>query len=207
MFELKGHIMKLIVGLGNPETKYEKTRHNIGFEIVDYLQKKLMVSSGKEKFQGILSEKNIAGEKILFLKPQTYMNLSGNSVIEVVNFYKINPKKDMIIVYDDMDLELGNLRIKEKGSSGGHNGIKSIISHLGDEFLRVKCGIGKAKGENTINFVLGKFTKDEEENVEHMKERATECLLEMIKENDLAKVMQKYNNKIKTIKKGGKINE
>ena len=141
--------MKLIVGLGNPGNKYEKTRHNIGFEVISKLQEELNIVGEKDKFQGLLSEKNIDGEKVLFLKPQTFMNLSGNSIIEVINFYKLNPKTDLVVIYDDMDLPVGKLRVKEKGSSGGHNGIKSIISHLGDEFLRIKCGIGKPK-DNTV---------------------------------------------------------
>lgn len=130
--------MKLVVGLGNPGDKYAKTRHNIGFEVINKLQKDLNIIGEKDKFQGLLSEKNIDGEKVLFLKPQTFMNLSGNSIAAVINFYKIDVKNDMIVIYDDMDLPVGKLRVKEKGSSGGHNGIKSIISHLGDEFLRIK---------------------------------------------------------------------
>ncbi len=123
--------MKLVVGLGNPGDKYAKTRHNIGFEVINRLQKDLNIVGEKDKFQGFLSEKNIDGEKVLFLKPQTFMNLSGNSIAAVVNFYKIDAKNDMIVIYDDMDLPVGKMRVKEKGSSGGHNGIKSIISHLG----------------------------------------------------------------------------
>ena len=150
--------MKLVVGLGNPGDKYAKTRHNIGFEVINKLQKDLNIIGEKDKFQGLLSEKNIDGEKVLFLKPQTFMNLSGNSIAAVINFYKIDVKNDMIVIYDDMDLPVGKLRVKEKGSSGGHNGIKSIISHLGDEFLRIKCGIGKSK-DDTIDFVLVSLIK------------------------------------------------
>lgn len=186
--------MKLIVGLGNPGSKYEKTRHNIGFEVINYLQKELGITTEKEKFQGLISEKNIDGEKVLFLKPQTFMNLSGNSIIEVINFYKLNPKTDLVVIYDDMDLPVGKLRVKEKGSSGGHNGIKSIISHLGDEFLRIKCGIGKPK-DNTIDFVLGQFSKSEQEEVTLMIENATKCACDIIKDIELSKIMQKYNKK------------
>lgn len=186
--------MKLIVGLGNPGSKYEKTRHNIGFEVINYLQKDLGITNEKEKFQGLISEKNIDGEKVLFLKPQTFMNLSGNSIIEVINFYKLNPKTDLVVIYDDMDLPVGKLRVKEKGSSGGHNGIKSIISHLGDEFLRIKCGIGKPK-DNTIDFVLGQFSKSEQEEVTLMIENASKCACDIIKDIELSKIMQKYNKK------------
>lgn len=186
--------MKLVVGLGNPGDKYAKTRHNIGFEVIGKLQKDLNIIGEKDKFQGLLSEKNIDGEKVLFLKPQTFMNLSGNSVAAVVNFYKIDAKNDMIVIYDDMDLPVGKLRVKEKGSSGGHNGIKSIISHLGDEFLRIKCGIGKSK-DDTIDFVLGQFDKSEQEIVDKMLENASDCALDLIRDIELGRIMQKYNKK------------
>lgn len=186
--------MKLVVGLGNPGDKYAKTRHNIGFEVIKKLQKDLNIIGEKDKFQGLLSEKNIDGEKVLFLKPQTFMNLSGNSIAAVVNFYKIDAKSDMIVIYDDMDLPVGKLRVKEKGSSGGHNGIKSIISHLGDEFLRIKCGIGKSK-DDTIDFVLGQFDKSEQEIVDKMLENASDCALDLIRDIELGRIMQKYNKK------------
>lgn len=186
--------MKLIVGLGNPGDKYAKTRHNIGFEVINKLQKDLNIIWEKDKFQGLLSEKNIDGEKVLFLKPQTFMNLSGNSIAAVINFYKIDAKNDMIVIYDDMDLPVGKLRVKEKGSSGGHNGIKSIISHLGDEFLRIKCGIGKSK-DDTIDFVLGQFDKSEQETVDKMIENASNCALDLVRDVELGRIMQKYNKK------------
>ena len=186
--------MKLIVGLGNPGNKYEKTRHNIGFEVINHLQKEMGITNEREKFQGLLSEKNIDGEKVLFLKPQTFMNLSGNSIIEVVNFYKIDPQKELIVIYDDMDLPVGKLRVKEKGSSGGHNGIKSIISHLGDQFLRIKCGIGRGK-ENTVDFVLGQFDKSEQKEVTLMIENASKCAIDIIQDIEIGKIMQKYNKK------------
>lgn len=186
--------MKLVVGLGNPGDKYAKTRHNIGFEVINRLQKNLNIVGEKDKFQGFLSEKNIDGEKVLFLKPQTFMNLSGNSIAAVVNFYKIDAKNDMIVIYDDMDLPVGKMRVKEKGSSGGHNGIKSIISHLGDEFLRIKCGIGKSK-DDTVDFVLGQFDKSEQEIVDKMIENASDCALDLIRDVELGRIMQKYNKK------------
>ncbi len=186
--------MKLVVGLGNPGDKYAKTRHNIGFEVINKLQKDLNIIGEKDKFQGLLSEKNIDGEKVLFLKPQTFMNLSGNSIAAVINFYKIDVKNDMIVIYDDMDLPVGKLRVKEKGSSGGHNGIKSIISHLGDEFLRIKCGIGKSK-DDTIDFVLGQFDKSEQETVDKMIESASNCALDLVRDLELGRIMQKYNKK------------
>lgn len=186
--------MKLVVGLGNPGDKYAKTRHNIGFEVINKLQEDLNIIGEKDKFQGLLSEKNIDGEKVLFLKPQTFMNLSGNSIAAIINFYKIDAKNDMIVIYDDMDLPVGKLRVKEKGSSGGHNGIKSIISHLGDEFLRIKCGIGKSK-DDTIDFVLGQFDKSEQETVDKMIESASNCALDLVRDVELGRIMQKYNKK------------
>lgn len=122
------------------------------------------------------------------------MNLSGNSIAAVINFYKIDAKNDMIVIYDDMDLPVGKLRVKEKGSSGGHNGIKSIISHLGDEFLRIKCGIGKSK-DDTIDFVLGQFDKSEQETVDKMIENASNCALDLVRDVELGRIMQKYNKK------------
>ena len=180
--------MKLIVGLGNPGLKYEKTRHNIGFDILDLLAKKVKLGSVKEKFNGIIGEFNFKGEKILFLKPQTFMNLSGDCVGAVIKFYKIE-KEDILIVYDDMDLPLGKLRFKEKGSSGGHNGIKSIISHIGEEFSRIKCGIGKPiVKDNNIDFVLGKFSKEEQIIVDEMMVNGIECIENFLEEVDKEKI-------------------
>jgi len=150
--------MKLIVGLGNPGEKYEDTRHNIGFKVIDYLVEEYNGTAFREKFQGLISEITYKDDKILLLKPQTYMNLSGNSVNDVVKFFKLNPKEDLIVAFDDMDLKSGQIKIKRKGSAGGHNGMKSIISHLGEEFIRVKLGIGKPDTrEEVINYVLGRF--------------------------------------------------
>lgn len=187
--------MKLIVGLGNPGNKYEKTRHNIGFEVVDRFAQEIGISSLKDKFQGLLGETTYKGEKIYILKPQTYMNLSGNSLSAVAKFYKIE-NKDIVVVYDDMDLPLGKLRYKENGSSGGHNGIKSIISHIGENFKRIKCGIGKPPAKDVnIDFVLGKFTKEEQINVDDMIKKSNSCLKDIIDELDSQLIMQNYNKK------------
>ena len=186
--------MKVVIGLGNPGKKYEKTRHNIGFIAVDNLRKKMNISDEREKFQALVSEKNIDGEKVIFLKPQTFMNLSGNSVIEIVNFYKLDPKKDIIVIYDDMDLSFGDIRIREKGSSGGHNGIKSIISHIGEEFIRIKCGIG-AKEKDAIEHVLGEFNQTEQKDLEEILEKIYNCVIEMLSVQNLDRIMQKYNKK------------
>ena len=186
--------MKVVIGLGNPGKKYEKTRHNIGFIAVDNLRKKMNISDEREKFQALVSEKNIDGEKVIFLKPQTFMNLSGNSVIEIVNFYKLDPKKDIIVIYDDMDLSFGDIRIREKGSSGGHNGIKSIISHIGEEFIRIKCGIG-AKEKDAVEHVLGEFNQTEQKDLDEILEKINNCVIEMLSVQNLDRIMQKYNKK------------
>lgn len=186
--------MKLVVGLGNPGKQYAQTRHNIGFDVIEKLCSELDIISSREKFNGIIDETIYNGEKVLLLRPLTFMNLSGNSIIEVVNFYKLDPKKDVIVIYDDMDLPLGKIRIRERGSSGGHNGIKSIISHIGDEFLRIRCGIGKSGG-NTINFVLGMFNENEQKEIDEMIKNASACTLQILKKVDLGKIMQKYNRK------------
>ena len=191
--------MKVIIGLGNPGKKYEKTRHNIGFIAIDSLRKKLNISDEREKFQAFMSEKNIDGEKVIFLKPQTFMNLSGNSVIEIVNFYKLDPKKDIIVIYDDMDLPFGDIRIREKGSSAGHNGIKSIISHIGEEFVRIKCGIG-VKEKDAIEHVLGEFNQTEQKSLDEILEKINNCVIEMLSVQNLDRIMQKYNKKKETSK-------
>ena len=191
--------MKVVIGLGNPGKKYEKTRHNIGFIAVDNLRKEMNISDEREKFQALVSEKNIDGEKVIFLKPQTFMNLSGNSVIEIVNFYKLDPKKDIIVIYDDMDLSFGDIRIREKGSSGGHNGIKSIISHIGEEFIRIKCGIG-AKEKDAVEHVLGEFNQTEQKDLDEILEKINNCVIEMLSVQNLDRIMQKYNKKKEKLK-------
>ena len=191
--------MKVVIGLGNPGKKYEKTRHNIGFIAIDNLRKKMNISDEREKFQALVSEKNIDGEKVIFLKPQTFMNLSGNSVMEIVNFYKLDPKKDIIVIYDDMDLSFGDIRIREKGSSGGHNGIKSIISHIGEEFIRIKCGIG-AKEKDAVEHVLGEFNQTEQKDLDEILEKINNCVIEMLSVQNLDRIMQKYNKKKEKLK-------
>ena len=191
--------MKVVIGLGNPGKKYEKTRHNIGFIAIDTFRKKMNISDEREKFQALVCEKNIDGEKVIFLKPQTFMNLSGNSVIEIINFYKLDPKKDIIVIYDDMDLSFGDIRIREKGSSGGHNGVKSIISHIGEEFIRIKCGIG-AKERDAVEHVLGEFNQTEQKDLDEILEIVDNCIIEMLTVQNLDRIMQKYNKKKEKLK-------
>ena len=191
--------MKVVIGLGNPGKKYERTRHNMGFIAVDSLRKKFNLNDEREKFQALVSEKNIDGEKVIFFKPQTFMNLSGNAVIEIINFYKLDPKKDIIVIYDDMDLPFGDIRIREKGSSGGHNGIKSIISHIGEEFIRIKCGIG-AKEKDAVEHVLGEFNQTEQKNLDKILVNINNCLEEILNVQNLDRIMQKYNKKKEKLK-------
>ena len=191
--------MKVVIGLGNPGKKYEKTRHNIGFIAVDSLRKKFNLNDEREKFQALVSEKNIDGEKVIFFKPQTFMNLSGNAVIEIINFYKLDPKKDIIVIYDDMDLSFGDIRIRERGSSGGHNGIKSIISHIGEEFIRIKCGIG-TKEKDAVEHVLGEFNQTEQKDLDEILENINNCVIEMLSVQNLDRIMQKYNKKKEKLK-------
>jgi peptidyl-tRNA hydrolase, PTH1 family len=154
-------IPQLIVGLGNPGTKYDRTRHNVGFDLVDSLAKRWQISlSDRKQFQGIYGEGfGSHNAKIRLLKPQTFMNLSGQSVRATIDWFKL-PPTSVLVVYDDLDLPLGKIRLRLSGSAGGHNGMKSIISHLGtQDFPRVRIGIGKSTGEkDTISHVLGKFS-------------------------------------------------
>lgn len=188
--------MKLIVGLGNPGEKYKGTRHNIGFEAIDFIAKEFQVDNFKKKYQGEISFFEWQGEKVALLKPLTYMNLSGNSIQEVVKFYKLDPREDLIVIYDDMDLDLARIKIKRKGRAGGHNGIKSIISHLGEDFIRIKCGIGKPeKKEDVINYVLGKFSKGEIEAVEEILIKNLEISKALLNTINVEKVISLYNRK------------
>ena len=186
-----GKGMYLIVGLGNPGREYTGTRHNIGFEVIDYIADKYNIELNRIKFKGVFGEGFINGKKVILLKPTTYMNLSGESIREVVNFYKIS-NEDVIVIYDDISLEVGRLRIREKGSHGGHNGIKSIIANLNtDVFPRVKVGIGGPKG-NLVSHVLGKFS-DEEIAVLRESIKASAEAVEIMISKDAKEAMNKLN--------------
>lgn len=152
--------MKLIVGLGNPGMKYAATRHNIGFEILDSIAETYHISVLKSKYKALIGEGNISGEKVILMKPQTYMNLSGEAVRMCSDFHKIS-SEDIIVIYDDVSLELGQIRIRATGSAGGHNGIKSIIAHLGTQtFPRIKFGVGN-QFHDLSSYVLGRFSEEE----------------------------------------------
>jgi peptidyl-tRNA hydrolase, PTH1 family len=190
-------IPQLIVGLGNPETKYDKTRHNIGFEAVDAIAQAWQLSwQQNRRFQGLFAEGNAPnGTKIRLLKPLTYMNRSGQSVQSVVDWYKISPQS-ILTIYDDMDLPLGRIRMRLSGSAGGHNGMKSIISHLGsDKFPRLRIGIGKSNGaQETVSFVLGKFSRPETEVMSEVLKLVADAIDLSLREG-VEKAMSLYNAK------------
>ena len=188
--------MYLVVGLGNPGNEYRMTRHNIGFETLDYMSGQYNFKINKLKFKGLFGEMTYKGEKILFLKPQTYMNLSGDSVMEFVNFYKI-PVDHVIVISDDTALERGRIRIRAKGGAGGHNGLKSIIYQLrSEDFIRIRMGIGSAANENTelADFVLGRFNKDEIPVLENAIIKTSDAVFDIIN-NGVDYTMNKYNSK------------
>lgn len=183
--------MILIVGLGNIGKEYEHTRHNMGFDVADKFADALGVTFDKKGMKGEYSKAKYFDEDIIILKPQTYMNLSGDSVIEILNFFKISID-DMIVIYDDMDTPLGHIKLKLKGSSGGHNGIKSIIQRIGtQEFKRIKVGIGHPQ-YGIIDFVLNKPTKEEQALIDEAQDNAVSALKVAIKES-FNKAMTMYN--------------
>jgi PTH1 family peptidyl-tRNA hydrolase len=188
-----GENMKLIVGLGNPGKQYEKTRHNVGFSVLDEWLKRHQVSlTGKMKFKGEIGQTTIENETVLFLKPKTYMNLSGESVQIVKNFYNINDS-DILVIYDDLDLTSGTLRIRQKGSSGGHNGLKSIISCISSEnFHRLRVGIDRDQVIPVVDYVLGKFSKEQMPHIKSAILQASEVIDDWIA-HDILYVMNKYN--------------
>jgi peptidyl-tRNA hydrolase, PTH1 family len=183
--------MYLIVGLGNPGLEYAHTRHNVGFDIVDLMAEKYNISLNRVKFKGVCGDGFIGGEKVLLLKPSTYMNLSGESLIEAANFYKI-ARENIIVIYDDVSLAVGRMRIRPEGSAGGHNGIKSIIQHLSSEvFSRIKVGVGQPQG-GLIPHVLGRFPKEEREVLEKLFAGAVDAA-EAIIRYGVTDAMNRYN--------------
>ena len=186
--------MFLIVGLGNPGKEYEKTRHNVGFTAIDYLALKLNVKISKLKFRGVCGEAFIGNEKCVLLKPLTYMNLSGESVREAAEFYKTDPKH-IIVLYDDVALPVGTLRIRPAGSAGGHNGVKNIIYQLNsDEFPRIRFGVG-APQHDMINHVLGHFSHEDGIKVTSAIKNTDE-IISLIVSGRIDEAMSRYNNKV-----------
>ena len=190
--------MKLIAGLGNPGPQYTLTRHNIGFMAIDKIADTFLISMDLDKKQKAIIGKGMMGsEKVILAKPQTFMNLSGESIRAISDYYQIDPE-DIIIVFDDISLDVGQLRIRKKGSAGGHNGIKSIIQHLGtNEFPRVKIGVGeRIPGQDLADHVLGRFPKEQMKLVEEATENACEAVFMMVKDG-IDKAMNAYNGKQK----------
>ncbi len=188
--------MFLIVGLGNPEKKYDKTRHNIGFDTIDALADKYNISMNEKKHKALCGTGVIDGVKVLLAKPQTYMNLSGDSVAEIVNFYKIDPEEEMIVIFDDISLAPGNIRVRKKGSAGGHNGIKSIIARTGTQsFMRIKVGVGeKPAGWDLADHVLGHFSREDRALVEDAIKDA-EAAAVLMMQGQVDKAMNDFNAK------------
>jgi len=188
--------MFVIVGLGNPGKDYRNTRHNIGFDVIDVIAEKHNISVIEKKHKAIIGKGVMNGYKVVLVKPQTYMNLSGESVREIVEYYKIDPTEELVVVSDDVSLDVGNIRIRKKGSAGGHNGLKSIIGLLGtDQFMRVKMGVGeKPKGYDLADYVLGHFTGDERKVMDEAAKNAEQAISMMLQgEADAA--MNRFNTK------------
>lgn len=186
--------MKLIVGLGNPGNEYENTRHNIGFQTIDKYANKLGISITKSKFNGLYAETLIEGEKVILLKPQSFINLSGEVIRKFVDFYKISIN-DILIINDDLDLVVGTYKIKKKGSSGGHNGLKNIELHLStQEYKRIKIGISNNKNMDTKDYVLGKLSKEENKKLDEVKNIVLNILDDYFKVS-FEELMSKYNHR------------
>lgn len=187
--------MYLIAGLGNPSKNYEGTRHNIGFTMIDAIGEKFGIDVTTKKHKALVGRGIIDGMRVILAKPQTYMNLSGESIREIADFYKIEPE-NIIIIYDDISLDVGRLRIRKKGSAGGHNGIKNIIAHLGaQEFPRIKVGIGnKPEGWDLADYVLSKYSKAEQEALKEASDDVIGAVRLMIMD-DIDAAMNRYNAK------------
>ena len=192
--------MYIIIGLGNPTAQYEGTRHNVGFDVIDRLAEKYNIAVDTKKHRAYIGKGMIDGQKVILAKPQTYMNLSGESVRELVDYYKADPEQQLLVIYDDISLDVGQLRIRKKGSAGGHNGIKNIIAHLGTQvFPRIKVGVGeKPKNYDLADYVLGHFSKAEREQMEAGYERAAEAV-RFILADEIDAAMNQYNKKQPTL--------
>lgn len=187
--------MYIIVGLGNPDRQYQNTRHNIGFDVIDVIADKNNITVKERKHKALIGKGFVGGQKVVLVKPQTYMNLSGESVREVIDFYKADEKSELIVISDDISLDVGQIRIRKKGSAGGHNGLKNIILHLGhDEFQRIKMGVGqKPEGYDLVDYVLGHFPKEEREIMDESAKRAADAIEVMIVDGADA-AMNLYNS-------------
>lgn len=184
--------MKMIVGLGNPGKKYEATRHNVGFITADLIADELGVEITQKNFMGLCCEVFRNGEKVILVKPQTYMNLSGQCVGEIARYYKID-NEEILVIVDDLSLPAGTMKLRPKGSSGGHNGLKSIIAHLdGEDFPRLKIGIGRGSGDDVIDHVLGHFGEEEWKLIANMMEKGRDCAFLWL-DRGIDEAMNRYN--------------
>lgn len=190
--------MFIIAGLGNPTKEYEGTRHNVGFDVIDRLSEKYNIAVDTKKHRALIGKGMIAGQKVILAKPQTYMNLSGESIRSLLDYYKVDEEHELLVIYDDVSLGVGQLRIRAKGSAGGHNGIKNIIAHLGGQvFPRIKIGVGeKPPKYDLADYVLGHFSKAEKVLMNEGYDNAVRAV-EMIVSGDIEGAMNEYNRKKK----------
>lgn len=188
--------MYIIAGLGNPGREYENTRHNTGFMVIDEAAGKYNINVTEKRHKAIVGKGFIGGQKVILVKPQTFMNLSGESIREVIDYYKIDEKTELIVISDDISLDAGAIRIRKRGSAGGHNGLKNIIKHLGhDEFQRIRMGVGEKPSEyDLIDYVLGHFSEDERKLMSESVKEAAEALEVMIADGADA-AMNRFNNR------------
>jgi PTH1 family peptidyl-tRNA hydrolase len=186
--------MKIVFGLGNPGKKYEKSKHNIGFLAIDQIAQDLGVTFSKTKFKALYAEGNIGTEKVILVKPQTFMNLSGESVQPWMDFYNLEPK-DMVVIYDDMDLPVGKIRLRKQGGSGGHNGMKSIIQHLNTKkFNRIRVGVGRPFSEQSvISHVLTPFAKDEVDDMKMAVRDVSDAIRYWLDDHTFLETMNEFN--------------
>lgn len=186
--------MYVIVGLGNPTKEYENTRHNVGFMCLDSLASAHDIKIIEHKHKALIGKGYIEGQKVILAKPLTYMNNSGESVREIIDYYKVDSENELLIIYDDIDLDVGRLRIRSKGSAGGHNGIKSIINHLGTtNFNRIRVGVGaKPEGGDLVNHVLGHFSGDDKKEIEIARKTVADAVKEYLTDG-IDSAMNKYN--------------
>lgn len=190
--------MFIIAGLGNPGKQYENTRHNTGFSVIDVIAETFDIAVLEKKHKAVIGKGYIDGQKVILAKPQTFMNLSGESIRELIDYYKVDETTELVVIYDDISMDVGQLRIRKKGSAGGHNGIKNIIAHLGhDTFLRIKVGVGeKPKGYDLADYVLGHFTQDEQKIMRESAGQAARAV-QLLLQGDVDKAMNDYNKKVR----------
>ena len=190
--------MFIIAGLGNPGREYENTRHNIGFQFIDDIAKKYQIAMLERKHKAVIGKGYIDGQKVILVKPLTYMNLSGESIREVTDYYKVDVTARLVVVSDDINLDVGQLRIRKKGSAGGHNGLKNIILHLGcEDFTRIRMGVSdKPQGYDLKDYVLGHFTDREQKALEEIFDNAEQAI-RMIMQGDTDGAMNRFNTKKK----------